>query len=227
MFPEALTRYFADVARRPRGIFGWLFCRRWPEMHANLLQATMDALDIGPRHRVLEVGFGPGEGIAKALSRATDGKVIGVDLSGAMVRRTKRRFRKAIADGQCQVLQGDANALPLESSSVDRAFALNVVYFWDPLPPVIAEFRRVLRPGGRLALGMVEPEALEDQPVYHPDVFTLYTSTQLADALQQERFSAVNIQHDVPHRRAGGLRNQRLPPVLSTVLGTGVHPMTR
>ena len=54
---------------------------------------TLEQLRVGPNDSVLEVGFGGG-GLLAELLKATEGPVIGVDVSAAMVDRARRRFRR-------------------------------------------------------------------------------------------------------------------------------------
>lgn len=100
---------------------------------------------------VLDIGSGLGH-FATELSRAVgeQGKVIGVDPSPDMRRS---------ATGECEpfanvrILEGTAEALPLEDGSVDRAASIQVFEYVRDIPAALAEARRVLRPGGRLVIG--------------------------------------------------------------------------
>lgn len=102
---------------------------------------------------VLEVAVGTGLAFEKILAMNPSGRVEGIDLTEAMLRRAESR---AAASGHpnYRLAVGDAYALPFP----DDAFDLLVNnYMFDLLPErdfgrVLGEFRRVLRPGGRLVL---------------------------------------------------------------------------
>jgi demethylmenaquinone methyltransferase/2-methoxy-6-polyprenyl-1,4-benzoquinol methylase len=93
---------------------------------------------------------GVGAGVEQAALREAVGPaglVVGCDLSRGMLELTRRR-------AETPLCEGDAARLPLRAASFDRLFS---AYLLDliplsELPQVLAEFRRVLRPGGRLAL---------------------------------------------------------------------------
>ncbi len=115
----------------------------------------LDLLRAGQGERVLELGCGAG-GALVALARAVgpDGRVAGLDLAPGMIRQAAARVRRAgLADG-AQLRVGDAMAIPFEDSSFDALFAAFTLELFDTpeIPLVLAECRRVLRPGGRIAV---------------------------------------------------------------------------
>jgi SAM-dependent methyltransferase len=55
--------------------------------------------------------------------------------------------------------------LPLADDSVDVAITVNTVYFLDDVEPAFREFARVLRSGGRLAVGIGDPDEMARMPV--------------------------------------------------------------
>lgn len=118
----------------------------------------LDALDPRPGHTALDVGCGPGADLPSLADRA--GAVIGVDLDPAMVVEARRRT----AGTAVEVVEGDAQALPLADSSVDRARVDRVLHQVDSPARVLAELERVLRPGGLAVLAQPDWETLAVDP---------------------------------------------------------------
>jgi ubiquinone/menaquinone biosynthesis C-methylase UbiE len=112
-------------------------------------------LSVQAGERVLEVGSGPGESlVALARTVGAEGHVVGLDIAGAMHAVAAARLRAAGASAACSLVLGDGASLALRSGSVDAAFACFTLELFDTpeLPVVLAELRRVLRPGGRLVI---------------------------------------------------------------------------
>ena len=103
--------------------------------------------------RVLEVAVGTGLSFRHLLRLNPNGFTDGVDLTPAMLKRAQRRAaRSGIASYNLAL--GDAYALAFPDDTFD--LVLNS-YMFDLLPaedfvPVLGEFLRVLRPGGRLVM---------------------------------------------------------------------------
>src|SRR5262249_35285171 len=87
-----------------------------------------------------------------------NGFVAGVDVSESMVQQARSRHADAIAAGRLEIRQGDATSLPYEDATFDKACGAHVIYFWPDQERTVRELRRVLRPGGMLALGYQERE---------------------------------------------------------------------
>src|SRR5260221_5237307 len=94
--------------------------------------------------RVLEIGVG--SGLNLPLFRSRVNAVVGIEPSPPLLRRARRHAARP----PVELIEGTAEALPLEDKSVDT-----VVTTWTPcsIPDAVralAEARRVLRPGGAL-----------------------------------------------------------------------------
>ena len=122
-------------------------------------------LHLQPGERVLEIGCGTGEALAE-LAGVTE-HAVGLDLSPGMPLQARARLD---ARGlHARLMEGDAHALPLDDHSQDAvfmSFVLDLVASAE-IPGFLAECRRVLRPGGRMAVvamsadgGMRAPMAL-------------------------------------------------------------------
>jgi ubiquinone/menaquinone biosynthesis C-methylase UbiE len=144
---------------------------------------------LAPRagEKVLEAGFGGGDLLSWTL--AAGAEAIGIDPSEAMVRRARRRFRRELAAGELHVLEGPAERLPVGDAAVDKAVSVNTLYFWEELAGPLAEFARVLRPGGRLVLCFQTPDAVRAWPG-HVHGFRAYEPDPVALYMQQAGFSA-------------------------------------
>src|ERR1700737_3764246 len=80
----------------PRGMVGWLAGERMGRQHRPETAWTINLLEMQPTNTVLEVGFGAGQGIKLAAEKASDGHVMGIDLSEVMVRVATRRNARAV-----------------------------------------------------------------------------------------------------------------------------------
>jgi ubiquinone/menaquinone biosynthesis C-methylase UbiE len=79
-------------------------------------------------------------------------RIVGVDLSDAMLERARARVSAAGLDGRVELRCGDAQDLDLPDGSVDTVVSTySMCTLADPVA-VLREARRVLAPGGRLVL---------------------------------------------------------------------------
>jgi ubiquinone/menaquinone biosynthesis C-methylase UbiE len=126
----------------------------WQRQLAPARDRLLQCAALEPRERVLDVACGTGlVSFAAAAAVGLLGRVIGVDLSGAMVdaARAHADRRGAI---NVSFTRMDAEELAFPNASFDVALcALGLMYF--PVPArALREMRRVVRPGGRIALAV-------------------------------------------------------------------------
>ncbi|MFE3215010.1 methyltransferase domain-containing protein [Streptomyces antimycoticus] len=132
----------------------------------------LDALDLRAGLAVLDAGCGPGADLpALAEAVVPGGTVIGVDRDQEMLDAAAAR---TAAHPGVELRRGDVHTLPLDDAAVDRARTDRVLQWVDDPARALAEFHRVLRPGGRLVMG--EPDwgtFAVDHP--HPALSRAYT----------------------------------------------------
>jgi SAM-dependent methyltransferase len=151
---ERLVRQF----HRPSGVGGSLAGIVMGHRGSNVARNRWAAglLAPLPGERVLELGCGPGVALA-ALAAAGPDLAVGVDHSDVMVRQASRRNRDAVASGRVRVVraavQDLAPGVPPCDEPFDAALAVNVPAFGaGDAAERLAGVRRLLRPGGRIAL---------------------------------------------------------------------------
>jgi SAM-dependent methyltransferase len=113
---------------------------------------AIDALGINPTDTILEIGFGPGQGIKRLATAASQGTILGIDQSPEMLVQASLNNRRAIERGRVRLSLGRFDTLPCQSATVDKILAVNVVYFFQESAQEIREAKRALRPGGVMAI---------------------------------------------------------------------------
>jgi len=115
--------------------------------------------------KILVVGFGTGHAVA-ALARSVGpaGRVFGIDISEGMLEVASRRAVHEGVAAQVELSLGDARHLKFRDSTFDAAFISFTLELFneDDIPRVLGEVRRVLCPGGRLAVVAMSRELHEN-----------------------------------------------------------------
>jgi demethylmenaquinone methyltransferase/2-methoxy-6-polyprenyl-1,4-benzoquinol methylase len=111
------------------------------------------AAAIKPGDHVLDVACGTGD-LTQLFARSAAAKVTGLDFTPAMldIARIKQQRQPTDAAAKVTYLEGDAMALPFPDASFDvLSIAFGIRNVTDPAK-AIAEFARVLKPGGRVVI---------------------------------------------------------------------------
>ena len=187
---EAFQDWLTDrVARRPAGarareVYGA------EDVHDFARRAILDALDLGPGDRLLEIGCGGGLLLRAALTSGAT--ATGLDHSDEMVRLARERAPGA------EVVRGNAEALPFADAAF-TAVAMSVVLLFLPDPvSALRECHRVLERGGRVAIYTTAPE-LRGTPAAPEPLATrshFHDDEALAGIARAAGFDAVVVAND-------------------------------
>jgi ubiquinone/menaquinone biosynthesis C-methylase UbiE len=124
------------------------------EFHSRRRRATEElARMLAPSasDHVIDVGSGLG-GPSRYLAATYGCRVSGVDLTPEFVATAVALTERVGLTGKVDFRQGSALALPFPDASFDLAWSQNVAMNIEDRPRYYAEMRRVLKPGGRLAI---------------------------------------------------------------------------
>lgn len=126
----------------------------WQAQLADAQRALLTRAAPAPGEQVLDVASGTGLVAFEAARRVGPrGSVVGIDVSGAMVAAASRHAHE-LRMPNVRFTRMDAEQLDLPDASFDVAVcALGLMYMPDP-QQALREMRRVLRPGGRVALAV-------------------------------------------------------------------------
>ncbi len=153
----------ADISKAPDRIAGMFdaIARRYDLLN-HLLSAGIDrwwrrrairSLALTGRERLLDLCTGTGD-VALAAWRARPGvrQAVGVDFAGAMLRVAREKVRRVGAADAILLVRGDASRVPLADGVVDAVTVAFGIRNVEDARAAVGEIRRVLSPGGRLAI---------------------------------------------------------------------------
>jgi demethylmenaquinone methyltransferase/2-methoxy-6-polyprenyl-1,4-benzoquinol methylase len=116
---------------------------RWRRQMVDKVAASRPGL-------VLDIATGTG-GVALQLNSRTGCRVVGLDLTEAMLREGKRRIEAAARQDRIGLVLGNADGLPFPDASFDAlCFTYLLRYVPDP-GATLSELARVVKPGGVIA----------------------------------------------------------------------------
>jgi SAM-dependent methyltransferase len=160
----------------------------WFEKHHWVYLSELEAVShfIPKKGRGIEIGMGTGR-FALPLGITT-----GVEPSAAM---------REIADRQgLMVYKGRAEYLPLADRSYDFALMVTTVCFLDNVIKSFRDINRILKPGGRFVVGLVDensPLGVEYQKIKHSSKFyriaTFYSTEQIVAYLLETGFGDIEV----------------------------------
>ncbi len=158
---------YTELALHPDKDFGWgkgkenarrlgyeaAWLERLPESVWECACAVGNPFDPGPiraGESVLDLGCGAGADICiAALLVGSRGRVIGLDVTRAMVEKARRNAQLA-GLANVELHEADMARLPLPEACVDVVISNGAINLAPDKASVFAEAKRVLRPGGRL-----------------------------------------------------------------------------
>jgi SAM-dependent methyltransferase len=169
---EAYAGVRSDVPTVAVALYGADELRRLPPSAAALALGVENPVrhaDLRPGETVLDLGCGAGiDTLLAAAAVGPTGRAIGLDMTPEMIERTRRNASTAGLDN-VEVREGLIEQIPLPDATVDVVISNGVLNLSTRKSRVLAEARRVLRPGGRIVVAdLVLEDALPEDVLKSP-----------------------------------------------------------
>jgi len=154
-----LIPMIAPQMRAPQsGIFGWLAMKVMDKANPRSIQDGIKRLDISSEDVLVELGSGHGHSLRSITAlQIVPKQIVCVEIS-PMFRKKLKEVEIELPEelrSKIEIRGDDAKDMKgfLQDSSVSKIFAMNVVYFLDPLADYLTELHRVLQKDGILFWG--------------------------------------------------------------------------
>ena len=136
---ERLRLEFNEWARAGRG-------ESMERGHRPVGEQAIQHMAVPMNARVLDLGCGSGWATRLLAEDASEGSVVGVDISDEMI-ELARKTSTAFPNAEFQI--AGADRLPFPDHTFTHAFSMESLYYYDDMPAALREVARVLVPGGQ------------------------------------------------------------------------------
>ena len=174
--------------------------------------AVLGELRAHPAGRLLDVGCGTGDLTARLRRELTTDLVAGCDFSAGMLEQAAARTRAV------RWLQGDATRLPFTDATFEAVLSTEAFHWFPDPDAALREFRRVLGPGGRLLVALVNVRVPTTSRLAHAGSKALGQPAHWptrAEMAERVRDAGFTVERQKRILRLGGL-------LIPTVLTVGV-----
>jgi ubiquinone/menaquinone biosynthesis C-methylase UbiE len=204
-----------------------------PHILRPFAKVLVDHAHLKLGEHVVDIGCATGAAARYAAERVSvTGEVVGVDVSGALIDVARKLPRGPGAPIEWRV--HDVLHLPFLDGTVDVVLCAQTLQLLEPREPVVAEMRRILKPGGRIAVSVWCPapenpyfQAVQESVsrVLGPEAASWFDTTgtlsdprALAELLEGQGFTQVTVRQEA--------RNLTLPdPTEFVPLHLGATPL--
>ena len=201
---EEKFKAIAQQLRKPEGDVAVQIGEKMNESNRVINLATIDALDIKPDDRILEIGMGNGFFVKDIFAQHNTVHYSGCDYSEVMVNEACKSNQSLIDAGKVGFHTVAADQLPFANEVFDKVFSVNTVYFWDDPEKVLAEIRRVLKRKGKLVISL-RPKASAEKYPFVRYGFNMFAKGDLANLLEANQFKVTySLEQEEPEQEMDG-----------------------
>ena len=174
--------------KKPVGLKGRLVARFMGFAHRSLYKAVAEQLVLKEEDEFIEIGYGSGIFIKKHASHVK--MAAGVDISEDMVNMARQFNRQMLEAGRADLRLGDVRDLEWPDGSFTAAGTIEAFFFWPEPVACLKEVHRVLRPGGRLVIGITanKDDKRDFSKLAKQKGFVLYSCDDIKEMTEEAGF---------------------------------------
>jgi ubiquinone/menaquinone biosynthesis C-methylase UbiE len=146
-----------------------------------------------PGKKVLEIGMGNGFFTKNLFDLDESINYFGCDYSEEMVAEAGKYNQTLIAENKADFKLANVENLPIKDESIDKAFTIKTLYFWDNPKMVLKELRRVLVIKGHLVIAIRPKDVMANFSTTKYG-FEVYDVSKLKSLLESNGFKVTNVQ---------------------------------
>lgn len=160
----------------------------------------IDQIDLKDNSSVLEIGHGNCGHLDYLLSKASNLKYIGLEISSLMSEEAKKMNSRFLSQ-DVEFLLYDGIKLPFADATFNTVFTVNTIYFWNNPQDFFKEIYRVLQKEGKLLITMADKSFMEKLP-FTRYVFTLYDITGVEKLAENVGFEITEVKENTDEVRS-------------------------
>lgn len=135
----------------------WDGARTYDAACTRLAEVLGEAAELGPEDELLDCGFGFADQDLYWAKRFRPRKIAGLNIASFQVSEARRRVAECGLSDRIDLREGSATCIPAPDSAYDKVVSLEAAFHYDTRVDFFTEARRVLRPGGCLAIADIVP----------------------------------------------------------------------
>ena len=171
----------------------WIEAKVDPLFHGPTYQLIAAEAKLQPEDDLLDVACGAGNFLAYHAPHVQ--QVAGLDISDLRVRMARRRLADRIAAGTARIVAGDAGTLPWPDGTFSTVTCMASLELFTNPQAALNEMRRVLRPGGRVALTMGAKVSPKMARKCEKLGWSVWTETDVQRMMSEAGFAGVSISY--------------------------------
>lgn len=189
---ENTLKLVARQLRKPEGEMGKKVGERMNTGNELMNLNAIEKLHPQPGDSILEIGMGNGFYVKNILAVHQSINYSGCDISELMVEESRKLNQSYMDKGRARFELTSGNLIPYPDQYFNKVFTVNTIYFWENEAAQLSEIRRVLKPGGKLIIGLRPKSVMLLMPMTQYG-FKLFSKEDVADLLADNAFKVTDI----------------------------------
>lgn len=182
--------------KKPAGFGGRVISKIMEKGNSGAYNKLITLMQVNPGDTIFEIGYGPGLGIEKILSK-TDCSYTGIDFSELMYKRALKRYKNLIDNKKVNLFFGNFIYFKNNLGKFDKIYCINVIYFWDELFEPFSKVKSMINTGGSFYIFMAHFKNQKNTKYFLDEIFNKYTIEQVEHSLYSAGFS--NVEYTYEH----------------------------